>query len=80
MELYKCIIKFISSLKYDQDSVDSFVKISDLHKSSVRYCHFNNLGTSNINIYIVLVSCGADQKLGFIDQSGKIAHKIKNAH
>ena len=67
-------------MKYDEDSVDSIVKITDLHKSSARFCHFNSLGTCKVYSNVVLATCGEDKRLGFIDQSGKIAHKIKKAH
>lgn len=29
---------------------------------------------------VVLATCGEDKRLGFIDGTGKIAHKIKKAH
>lgn len=80
MVTYRCIWRSICRLKYDQDSVDNFVKIEDLHKSSARFCHFNSSGTCSPIINIVLVTCGEDKRIGFVDQSGKIAHKIKKAH
>lgn len=39
-----------------------------------------NKAPVHINLNLVLATCGEDKRLGFLDASGKIAHKIKKAH
>lgn len=63
----------IEILQYDSENVNCLVKVTDCHKSSARYCSFNPTGT-------LLATCSEDKRLGFIDSSGKIAHRIKKAH
>jgi hypothetical protein len=74
------VIYAIVSLQYSQDDVKCLVKITDCHKSSARYCHFNPSGTRIYEFNIVLATCSEDKRLGFIDSTGKIAHIIKKAH
>lgn len=63
----------VEILQYDSEDVKCITRITDCHKSSARYCTFNTAGT-------LLATCGEDKRLGFIDGTGKIAHKIKKAH
>ena len=62
----RMLIVLLKSLIVINHQQDSVISILQAHVS--------------LFIYLVLATCSEDKRLGFIDASGKIAHRIKKAH